>query len=144
MPAISRHFFCGCCVKQVMRFIPTKVHGILDYLYVLVLFFTPTIFHFSTNGAPTLIMDVVSSTVLVYSTFTKYELGISKYLPMRMHLLLDIIVGIFLAASPWIFGFARYVYVPHLFFGLFAVVAALLTKKSSERIERSTYSENLK
>jgi SPW repeat-containing protein len=122
-----------------MRFIPTKVHGILDYLYVLILFFIPTIFHFSTNGAPTLTIDVVSSTVLVYSTFTKYELGISKYLPMKIHLLLDVIVGIFLAASPWIFGFARNVYTPHLFFGLFAVVAALLTKKSSEQIDKSTY-----
>ena len=127
-----------------MRFIPTKVHGVLDYLYVLILFFIPTIFHFSTNGAPTLTMDVISSTVLVYSTFTKYELGISKYLPMRIHLLLDIIIGIFLAASPWVFDFARYVYAPHLFFGLFAIVVALLSKKSSEQIEKSTYSENLK
>jgi hypothetical protein len=127
-----------------MRFIPTKVHGVLDYLYVLVLFFIPTIFHFSTNGAPTLTIDVISSTVLVYSTFTKYELGISKYISMRIHLLLDVIVGIFLAVSPWVFGFANYVYVPHLFFGLFAIVVALLSKKSSEQIEKSTYSENLK
>jgi hypothetical protein len=127
-----------------MRFIPTKVHGVLDYLYVLILFFIPTIFHFNTNSAPTLTMDVVSSTVLVYSTFTKYELGISKYLPMKIHLLLDVIVGIFLAVSPWIFGFANYVYAPHLFFGLFAVIVALLSKKSSEQIEKSKYAENLK
>jgi hypothetical protein len=132
-------FFCGCYIKQIMRFIPTKVHGVLDYLYVLILFFTPAIFHFSTNGAPTLTMDVVSSTVLVYSTFTKYELGISKYLPMRTHLLLDIIIGVFLAASPWIFGFASYVYAPHLFFGLFAIVVAFLSKKSSQQIESSRY-----
>jgi hypothetical protein len=89
-------------------------------------------------------MDVVSSTVLVYSTFTKYELGISKYLPMRTHLLLDIIIGVFLAASPWIFGFASYVYAPHLFFGLFAIVVAFLSKKSSQQIESSRYAENLK
>jgi len=117
---------------------------VLDYLYVLILFFILTIFHFSTNGAPTLTMDVISSTVLVYSTFSKYELGISKYLPMKIYLLLDYIIGIFLAASPWIFGFASYVYAPHLFFGLFAIVVALLSKKSSGQIERSRYAENLK
>jgi hypothetical protein len=137
MPAISRHFFVTCCVKQVMRFIPTKIHGVLDYLYVLILFFIPTIFHFSTNGAPTLTMDVISSTVLVYSTFTKYELGISKYLLMKIHLLLYIITGIFLAASPWIFGFASYVYMPHLFFGLFAIVVALLSKKVQGKLKEA-------
>lgn len=100
MPAICRHFFCDCCAKQVMRFISTKVHGVLDYLYVLILFFIPTIFHFSTNGMPTVTMGIISSTILVYSAFTKYELGISKYLPMRIHLLLDIVIGIFSPLRP--------------------------------------------
>ena len=123
-----------------MRFIPTKVHGILDYLYVLALFFVPNIFHFSSNDARTYTIDIVSSAVLVYAMFTKYELGFFKSIPMKTHLLLDYVAGIFLAASPWLFGFADFVYAPHLFFGLFALVVALFTKKSSEQIDKSTYS----
>jgi hypothetical protein len=123
-----------------MRFIPTKLHGILDYLYVLALFFVPNVFGFSSNSADTYVTDIVACTVLVYSILTKYELGIFKNIPMKIHLLLDLIVGILLAASPWIFAFADVVYKPHLFFGLFAIAAALFSKKSSKQINESTYS----
>ncbi len=88
-----------------------------------------------------MLIDIAASTVLVYSIHTKYELGIFKNIPMKNHLLLDLIVGILLAASPWLFAFADVVYKPHLFFGLFAIAAALLSKKSSKQISESTYSE---
>ena len=122
-----------------MRFIPTKLHGILDYLYVLVLFFIPSIFHFNPDSAESMIIDIVSSTVLAYSLFTKYELGVFKNIPMKVHLLFDCIIGIFLIVSPWLFGFANKIYMPFLFFGLFAIVASLLSKTTSEDIKKSTY-----
>ncbi|HYK45594.1 MAG TPA: SPW repeat protein [Parafilimonas sp.] len=124
-----------------MRFIPTKVHGVMDYLYALVLLFIPNIFHFSSNDAPTYVMDVVSSAVFTYSLFTKYELGLFKNIPMHVHLILDLVFGVLLAASPWIFGFADDVYKPHLFFGLFAIAAASFSKVTSRQIEKSTYSQ---
>lgn len=49
-------------------------------------------------------------------------------LPMRWDLRIDLAVGLFLAASPWLFGFARGVWVPHVAFGAFAVAAGLLTR----------------
>jgi hypothetical protein len=47
---------------------------------------------------------------------------------MRMHLLLDIASGMLLAASPWLFGFADRVFLPHLVVGLFEIVAGLATR----------------
>ena len=124
-----------------MRFIPTKVHGVMDYVYALVLLFIPTIFHFSSNDAATYVMDVVSSAVFTYSLFTKYELGLFKNISMHIHLILDVVFGALLATSLWIFGFADDVYKPHLFFGLFAIAAALFSKVTSWQIEKSTYSQ---
>jgi hypothetical protein len=46
---------------------------------------------------------------------------------MSVHLWLDGIGGIVLAASPWVLGFDDRVWIPHLAFGLFEVSAALLT-----------------
>jgi hypothetical protein len=47
---------------------------------------------------------------------------------MRTHLMIDLMTGIFLAVSPWLFGFADEVYLPHLVLGILEVGAALFTK----------------
>jgi hypothetical protein len=60
---------------------------------------------------------------IIYSLMTDYGLGITKGISMRTHLLLDLAGGILLAASPWIFGFSDYVYVPHLVLGIFEIGA---------------------
>jgi hypothetical protein len=61
--------------------------------------------------------------------FTDYELGISKGISMGTHLTLDLMSGVLLAASPWLFGFADDVYVPHLVLGIFEIGAALMTRR---------------
>jgi hypothetical protein len=42
--------------------------------------------------------------------------------------MIDLMSGIFLAVSPWLFGFADEVYLPHLVLGILEVGAALFTK----------------
>jgi hypothetical protein len=71
---------------------------------------------------------IVGLGAIAYSAVTDYELGLVRLAPMRVHLLLDGVGGALLAASPWILGFADHVYAPHLLFGLFAVVASLVTR----------------
>jgi len=50
-------------------------------------------------------------------------------LTMPTHLTLDLVSGILLAASPWIFGFADHVYLPHLVLGIIEIGASLMTKR---------------
>ena len=118
-----------------MRFIPTRVHGVLDYLVGLILMAAPWFLGFADGGAETVVPVALGIGALVYSVFTDYELGLVRRIPMPTHLLLDLGSGLLLAASPWLFGFAdgtattSGVWVPHLVLGLFEVAAALVTKR---------------
>jgi hypothetical protein len=112
-----------------MRFLSTKAHGVLDYLVGILLIAAPWLFNFARGGAETWIFVILGAGALVYSLLTRYELGVVKMIPMPVHLILDAMSGILLAASPWLFNFDDYVYLPHLIFGLFEVGASLITQK---------------
>jgi hypothetical protein len=119
-----------------MRFIPTRIHGVLDYLVGLLLIAAPWLLGFADGGAETWVPVALGVGALAYSVFTDYELGLVRRLPMPTHLLLDLGSGLLLAASPWLFGFADGtattdgVWVPHLVLGLFEVGAALTTERA--------------
>ena len=115
-----------------MRFIPTRVHGILDYLVGALLIAAPWLFDFADGGAKQWVPVALGAGAILYSLFTDYEMGVSRQLSMRTHLLLDLMSGILLAASPWLFGFADEVYVPHLVLGLLEIGASLMTKREPE------------
>jgi hypothetical protein len=52
---------------------------------------------------------------------------------MRVHLVLDALGGIVLAASPWLFQFHEYVWMPHVVFGLLEFGAAAMTQTTPGR-----------
>jgi hypothetical protein len=108
-----------------MRFIPTRVHGVLDYLTAGVLIAAPTIFGLKKGDARTWLPIALGVGTIAYSLLTDYELGLVKVIPMPVHLALDGANGALLAASPWLFGFADEVATPHLALGLFEIGASL-------------------
>jgi hypothetical protein len=110
-----------------MKIIPTSVHGVLDYLVGLLLMGAPWALGFAAGGAETWVPVVLGAGALVYSLVTSYEFGVLRLISMRTHLVLDGMSGMLLAASPWLFGFHEHVYVPHVAFGLFEILAALMT-----------------
>lgn len=111
-----------------MRFVPTRVHGIVDYLWGIALIAAPWLFGFADGGAAQWIAVIFGGSAILYSLATNYELGVVRVLPMSAHLLLDGVAGAVLAASPWLFGFSREVLWPHLLFGLFSVAASLVSR----------------
>jgi hypothetical protein len=110
-----------------MKIISTKVHGVLDYMMGVLLIASPWIFGFADNGMQLWMPVILGIMVIIYSLMTDYELGLSDNISMRTHLVLDFISGALLAASPWIFGFADEVYLPHLVLGIAEIGAAALT-----------------
>lgn len=122
-----------------MRFIPTKVHGYLDYVVGVLLMAAPWLLGFAQGDAETWVTVAMGIIAALYSLLTRYELGIVPLISMRLHLTIDFVFGVLLALSPWLFGFAGRVYVPHVVVGLFAIAASLLTQKiPSTRTNRHT------
>ncbi|HEX8575167.1 MAG TPA: SPW repeat protein, partial [Flavobacterium sp.] len=63
-----------------------------------------------------------------YSLMTNYELGIAKLISVKTHLAIDFLSGVFLAASPWLFGFADAVWEPHVVVGIIEIITSLVTR----------------
>jgi hypothetical protein len=125
-----------------MRFIPTKFHAPLDYIVGVGLIAAPWIFQFSDVTAATVVSIVLGIGLIAYSLITDYELGVWKVAPMAVHNLIDVVAGLFLAASPFIFGFSdepANVWVPHVVVGLAAVFLGLTTaQKGGYSYRKST------
>jgi len=111
-----------------MRILPTSLHGVIDYLLGMALLSTPWLFGFADVPEAKWTAVFFGLGAILYSALTAYELGLIKILPMSLHLILDGLAGIVLAASPFLFGFSDQVYWPHVLFGLFSVAASLVTR----------------
>ena len=116
-----------------MRFIPTRVHGLLDYLTAGVLIAAPSLLNFRHHGMQRWLPVGLGVGTIGYSLLTDYELGLFKIIPMPMHLALDAANGALLAASPWLFGFAEDVSAPHLGLGLFELAVTACSQPTPAR-----------
>ncbi|MDB6065649.1 MAG: hypothetical protein JWR26_1857 [Pedosphaera sp.] len=125
-----------------MKTIPTYVHGIIDYIAGIALLLAPSLFGFSQlGGAPVDVARTAGLIVVVMALFTNYELGLFKVLPMKTHLLIDYILGVCLAISPWLFSFSHQpynVWMPQVAAGVLLFVVTLLTQTEPRRAEIRT------
>ncbi len=114
-----------------LRVIPTSVHGILDYLASGVNLIFPRILGLHDAPWAAFVLRIDGLVGAGYSLITDYELGVLKVVSMPTHLAFDAAKGIFMASSPWLFGFAkngtRY-WLPHVLMGTADVLAALTSK----------------
>lgn len=113
--------------------ITTRVHGILDYLVGAALIAAPWLFNFAAGGAETWIPLIIGAGIISSSLVTNYELGLVGLLSMKTHLRIDILAGIFLGVSPWLFGFAGLVWAPHLLVGLLLIGTGTMTQTVPQR-----------
>ncbi|HEX7049119.1 MAG TPA: SPW repeat protein [Longimicrobiales bacterium] len=115
-----------------MRFIPTRIHGVIDYVMGVLFIVLPWLLGFARGGAETWVLVIVGAAIIIYSFFTDYELGAVKALSMRVHLWLDALGGLFLGFSPWIFGFEELGPAAELFWllGVLEIAIALFTETS--------------
>jgi hypothetical protein len=99
----------------------------LDYLIGVLLIAAPWLFNFADNQTARWVTIGVGVAVILYSLVTDYELSVAELIPMPAHLGLDALAGVFLAASPWLFGFSHEVWIPHVIIGVAEVGTALMT-----------------
>ena len=78
-----------------MKILSSKAHGILDYLLSAFLLLTPTLFQ--TEGMFCKITYVIGGIHLLLTILTRFELGLIKVIPFRIHGLIELVVSIALA-----------------------------------------------
>src|SRR5690606_22332664 len=117
--------------------ISTKTHAILDYLTGILLLLAPNLLGFDEiGGAAVTIPRLLGLGIILLELTTDFELSLAKIVPVRIHLIVDLIAGAFLFISPFLFGFSDEepkAWLPHLVVGLMIVGVSLLTKNSPER-----------
>ncbi|GJD66263.1 SPW repeat domain-containing protein [Methylobacterium frigidaeris] len=122
-----------------MRFIPSRIHAILDYGAGLVLIALPYLLGFADGTAAQYVMQAVGAALLLMSLCTDYELSAVKLIPLPVHLGADVAAGLLLVVSPWLFGFADRVTWPHVVMGVLEIGAGLTTRAArDDRIATST------
>jgi hypothetical protein len=114
-----------------MKIISRKMHGALDYGSAILLIAAPWLFAFSDVEPAKSISIAAGILILAMSLMTNYETSMVKLIPMQIHLYADIMLGIFLLISPWIFKFNGETYLFHVIMGLFAIMSGVLTNNES-------------
>lgn len=110
-----------------MKPISTYVHGMLDYAMGVLLILLPFWLGLDSGSPEHRVMLFSGVAVILYSLITDYELGVTGIISMRGHLTIDFLMGLFMAASPWILGFSGVIFLPHLILGVLEIGAAALT-----------------
>jgi len=116
-----------------LQFIPTKVHGALDYIVAIALILAPMIFGFqSVGGAAVAIPMILGVGLFLYSLLTNYEWGVFKVINMRYHLVIDVLASSLLLLSPFLFGFANNalnVWLPHVIVGITVILVVICSQR---------------
>ena len=107
----------------------TRVHDILDYSFSLLLMLAPAIFGFGEGDRETIIPILAAMMICFYSFFTNYEGGLYPRLSMKTHFIFDLVIGVVVMFSPWLFSFHDTVYKPHVVIGLGISLVAILCLK---------------
>jgi hypothetical protein len=139
-------------VMSSVRFVPTAVHGVLDYVGGLYLVASPFIFGFaSKSGIAVVLRMVLGVGLILYSLFTNYELGIPglRFIPMSVHLSADFAASVALALAPFLFGYSSLglnVWLPQVAAGMAVILLVLVSQTSwqgtySERGERVRFAK---
>jgi hypothetical protein len=126
-----------------IRFLPTSVHGVLDYLVGIALIAAPWLFGFAYVGGIAVYLPIILGIGLIlYSFLTNYELGIPaiKFIPMPLHLVFDFVAAALLAASPFLFGFSDKplnVWLPHFVVGIVVILVVIVSQTHPRMMTRA-------
>ncbi len=122
-----------------MKFISSTVHGVLDYLSGLLLIILPLILLPASAPQIAVILPIAAGVlILVMAVFTNYELGLVRKIGMANHVMIDNGLGVFIAVSPWLFGFYEVTSALHLIAGIFIITVGMFTNSLTTTNQHDT------
>ncbi len=105
--------------------VPLFLHGVLEYAAGVLFIVAPWLFGFD-SGTAKAVSIVVGIVILVVAASTDSPTGLSRSIPIKSHVILDLVLAIALIAAPFLFGFSDETN-PTAFFIVLGVVHLLLT-----------------
>jgi hypothetical protein len=119
----------------VTKPVSARVHGVLDYATVAAFLNAPMVFGF--HGTPAAITYWLAGIHLLMTGCTDFPLGFFKWIPFKIHGVIELLAGIFILIAPWIFGFAQDVAARNFFLATAIIVLVVVALTDySQRVVR--------
>ena len=121
---------------MTMRFVPTRVHGILDYATGASMLALPKLLGIADSRTPARAMRAWGAMATASGLVTQHELGVWRLVPMRAHLAFDAVGGAAMAALPLLSSEMRRdkrAWIPPVAAGASELFLALTTRTESRR-----------
>jgi hypothetical protein len=122
--------------EDYMKLLSPRTHTIIGFIVGIALLFAPNIFGFNdVGGAAVAIPRILGIIILLSELTVRGSFSGMDLVPMKTHLALDVVLGIFLALSPWLFGFSdkgTNAWLPHLIVGLLIIGYVPMTRTEKE------------
>lgn len=84
--------------------INTKLHGVFDYIFAIALII-PWFINYCNDHISFDLMAITGLLLLFINQFTKYEFGLIRLIPLKIHLIADFISAMFLFLLPFCFSY---------------------------------------
>src|SRR3954452_7984611 len=84
--------------------IPLEVHAMVEPIIGVLFILAPFIFGFDDSSAKTLSI-IIGVVILLSGMSTQWRLSLVKLIPLRVHFMTDVLIGIVCLAAPFVFGF---------------------------------------
>jgi hypothetical protein len=84
---------------QRFKFLTDRVHGVLDYAVVAIFVLGPSLF--GIIGTAAVNCYVSGAVQLLLTVFTDMPLGVVKAIPLKIHAVIELIVGLGLIVAAW-------------------------------------------
>lgn len=121
-----------------MKLLSPRAHTIIGFIIGIALLLAPNIFGFTeVGGAAESVPRFLGVIILISELSAKGSFSGFGFIPMSVHLFMDVVLGIFLALSPWLFSFnddGTNAWLPHFIVGLLIIGYALVTRTNTEEI----------
>lgn len=119
-----------------MKLINSRVHTIIGLVVGAALLVAPWLFGFADEGGAAVTVPIAVGIFIILSELTTTSAASPiKLVPMRVHIIVDVLTGLFLALSPWLFMFNDEpvnAWLPHVIVGILIVGYALMTRTNDE------------
>ncbi len=116
--------------------IPLFVHGVIEYAAGVLFVAAPWLFGFDSSAAKAFSL-VIGIVILVVAASTDAPTGLARTIPIKGHVVLDVVLAIALVAAPFVLGFSDETNPTALFIAL-GIVHMLLTIATRFLPEKAT------